>query len=303
MSFYDPSKEADQIEKVEALETSAAEIKAKLNEMTESDAEWDTSRDAEYARLQLKHGEVHRELDYESDKLATISSMKPKSALPATEKNEHLEEFSAFIAGKTAKESFDLNLFDAFSTISPEMIIRGDNSSAQDVINTMTRSTVIDRLDSFGFEAGVPSMIVTPNGEPMKFPLADNTGSTQVGTRRTAQGQAVTEQDMADFTDVELKVDTIDAKRFQIPRELPGRFRVLDGRLRDEPADAQDQRHALLEHLERHGQHPGHPGGRQRREHHRVQRVRVPRRGHRSPACGAAGILHGRGSACGRDSA
>ena len=220
MSFYDINKEVEQTEKVESLEKANADISAKLNDMSESDAEWTPERDSEYARLQLKHGEIHREMKYEKSKLDAMLAIKPAEQMPVAEKNEHLEEFAAFIHDGKAGASFDLNLFDAFSTISPQAIIRGDNSSAADTINTSTVATVIDRLDSFGFEANVPAMIVTPDGSPMKFPLADNTGSAQVGTRRAAQGQAVTEQDMADFTDVELKVDTIDAKRFQIPREL-----------------------------------------------------------------------------------
>ena len=209
---------------IDEMETKIAERSEFMNAEQASDAEWDDARRSKYDEAVIEHGRLCRDREIAKDQLDRMMPLKPDEKLPEVEETNQeqaLEEFLRKGEGPNGIFEVDLGMLSRKQRAQrAQEVLQGNGASASAIVPTDTANDVVSSLERFGDAVMLPSILVTPSGNPVEYPHADNTAQEGEIISPTAQGTQATEQDVNNFGFETMKAFTVSSKRTSLPLEL-----------------------------------------------------------------------------------
>ena len=209
---------------IQELEVKIAERSEFMNEEQASDKEWDDNRRSAYEDAALEHGRLCRDREIAKEQLDRMLPLKPSEKLPEVEADPREDALEAFLRKQEGPNGiFEMDL-GAMSrkqrAQAAQEVLQGGGASASAIVPTDTVGDVVSTLERFGDAVKLPSILVTPGGNPVEYPHADNTAQEGEIISPTAQGTQATEQDVNNFGFETMKAFTVSSKRTSLPLEL-----------------------------------------------------------------------------------
>ena len=222
---FDPQRLADLVDEESRLNNTLQEISTELNEMQASDAAWDDPRQATYERLQLRHGQVTRELqtvraerqryelrEPEAARRASVTAFARwlrggENALEAAERERYLGDITDVGLPGGGGQTFRLQAASA-----------SDATSGQEAVQEEIPPRVIDRLAYYGGVSRMAQQFMTGTGGEYRLMQMD--AASQEGEILGAQDTAVTELGLPDIGVQTFGAKTASSKPILLTREL-----------------------------------------------------------------------------------
>lgn len=205
---YDKDKEAELESEIQTLDEGIAEQSQMLQDFEGQDLS-DDSKMAERNEALAKHTRMCNDRKAKFDSLTEMRLFKPAEALPSVEPDPEMAALDSFLRGKSEGTSskgnaitFDISKMSdrqRAQAIANEdqMLQRSDVATgagaAQAGLDPRTVPTMIDSLRAYGSGLEVISLMHTPDGNKMTYPMTDNT--TQEGEFLADEGTAITTED------------------------------------------------------------------------------------------------------------
>ena len=213
--IYDAEKEAELESDIQSIETDISEASAKLQEF-EGKALEDDAQVAERNEAIARHTRLTNDHKVMSEKLSQMRLFKPAEKLPEAEANPEIEALDAMIRSQDPNGAkMEVSLDALVAHAQDRMIVRSDVSTNADgagggATETRTQPTLVDSLKAYGAGLNVIPIIETPDGNPMNWPVTDNT--SQEGEMLADEGTQITTQDPKAITSKSLATKRFSSK-------------------------------------------------------------------------------------------
>lgn len=230
---YDKDKEAELESEIQSLDDGIAEQSQMLQEFEGKPLEDDAAVATRNEAI-AKHTRLCNDRKVKADQLADMRLFKPTEALPSVEPDAEMQAVDEFLRGKTEGTSgngntitFDINKMSDRQRAqaianADQMLQRSDVATgagaAQAGLDPRTVPTMIDSLRSYGTGLEVISLMHTPDGNKMTYPMTDNT--TQEGEFLADEGTAITTQDPNEISSVGLDTRRCSSKFIPVSNVL-----------------------------------------------------------------------------------
>ena len=222
MRMWDEGKMADLVSEQSRLKGVLADLSTKLNDQRNSDRTFDEIEHAKYQNDQLYHAQIVRELGVVSNDIDVLDHFRP--ARVQETKESPLARFLR--RGQDGLESDEIEAYLSESAngegmafrSTPQNAVQSDDSSGQETVPETIPPSVIDRLAFFGGVARMAHQFRTSDGGEYRFLQHDEVAAEGeiIGTQATN----VSDQDIADFTQITFGARTCSSKRVFITREM-----------------------------------------------------------------------------------
>ena len=219
---YDKDREAELASRVQTLGASYAEVGQKIEDLgTEGLSDEQVATRNELIVEQTKLANDHR---VATDDLTALNLFKPSNLKPEVEKDPEMEAFGAMLRSQEPKsEKMEISLEAIVRHQQSQMVARSDQSgnaagNAAGATQIHTQPTVVDSLKAYGAALNAVPIIETPDGNPMQWPVTDNSSSE--GEMLADEGTQITSADPAAVTTKSLAVKRFSSKKVPISNTL-----------------------------------------------------------------------------------
>ena len=209
---YDAEKEAELEADIQSIESDIAETSKALQEFEGKSLD-DDAMVSERNEAIAKHTRLTNDHKVMSEKLSQMRLFKPADKLPETERDEEIEALDAMLRStEPTGAKIDISLDKLVMHQESRMVARSDISTNADgaaggATEVRTQPTLVDSLKAYGAGLNVIPIIETPDGNPMNWPVTDN--SSQEGEMLADEGTTITIQDPK-----AIQTKTLGVKRF-----------------------------------------------------------------------------------------
>ena len=220
---YDAEKEAELEADIQSIEADISEASAKLQEFEGKSLD-DDAMVADRNEAIARHTRLTNDHKVMSEKLSQMRLFKPADKLPEAEPNPEVDALDAMLRSQEKRgESIDISLDALLSHAADRMVARSDVSTNADgaaggATQTLTQPTLVDSLKAYGAGLNVIPIIETPDGNPMSWPVTDNT--SQEGEMLADEGTAITSADPKAVQTKQLGVKRFSSKFVPISNTL-----------------------------------------------------------------------------------